>query len=110
MRGLSLARAAGDGVVEPQQHGGSHDRDEHTVEIEAGDAGRAERGEEIAAHHGADDSEYDIHQQPLAGAAHDLARDEARNQTQHNPGKNRHVTSPPLLASLTLYALAEKPL
>jgi hypothetical protein len=41
----------------------------------------------------------------LAGAADQLARDETRDQAQHNPGYNRHFTSPPLLVSLTLYAL-----
>jgi hypothetical protein len=43
----------------------------------------------------------------LARAAHQLARDEARDQAQHNPGNNRHFTSPPLLASLTLYVSFE---
>src|SRR5262245_61135044 len=54
-------RAAGNRVIDHKQHCSSHDRDKHAVEIEAGDAGCAERSEEIAAHHGADDAEHNIH-------------------------------------------------
>src|SRR4029453_15851964 len=81
-------------VIDHEQHRSPHDRDEHAVEIEAGNAGRAERGEEIAAHDGADDAEYNIHQQSLPCSADELARDETRDQSQDNPGDNRHVKSP----------------
>src|SRR6188472_978890 len=87
-------RAAGNCVIDHEQHRGSHDRDEHAVKIEAGDAGCAERGEEIAAHHGADDAEHNIHQHSLTCSADKLARDEACDQSQYNPGDNRHLKSP----------------
>src|SRR5262245_21964258 len=81
-----LRAAAADGVIDPQHQDGADDRDQHAPDIESGDAARAEHVEEITADHGADNAEHDIHQDALTGANIDLARDEARDQAQHNPG------------------------
>src|SRR4029079_9159038 len=88
------SRAAGNRVIDHEQHCGSHDRDKHAVEIEAGDAGCAERGEEIATHDGSYESEHTIDQHSLTCSTDKLARDEARDQSQYNPGDNRHLKSP----------------
>src|SRR4029079_5559425 len=53
-------RAAGNRVIDHRAHRGPHERDKHGVEIEAGDAGCAERGEEITTHHGSYDAEHNI--------------------------------------------------
>ena len=50
----------GDGVIQPQHHNGADGRDDHAPDIEAGDAAGAERGEQEAADHRADDAEQTI--------------------------------------------------
>ena len=72
-------------MIQPDNDGADHG-DEHVPQIEAGDAGRAKRREHITADHSADDPEHDVHQHALAGANEDLARDEAGDQAQHDPG------------------------
>src|SRR5688500_4069907 len=88
----------GDGVIQPQHHNGADGRDDHAPDVEAGDAAGAERGEQEAADHRADNAEHDVHQQALAGAHVNLAGNEARDKTQDNPGNDPHEG--PLLAAL----------
>jgi hypothetical protein len=92
-----LCAASTYGVIDPQDQDRADDRHKHAPDVEAGDAGRAEHSEQIAADHGSDDAEHDIHENTLTGADIDLARDEARDQAQDNPGYNRHFQFPSLL-------------
>src|SRR6476660_4652219 len=101
-----LRAAAADGMIDPQHQHGADDRDQHAPDVESGDAGLADHVEEIAADHGADDAEHDVHQDALTGADIDLARDEARDQAQHNPGYNRHFQFLPAVKSLLPIAAA----
>ena len=83
-------------MVQPQHDDGADRGDDHAPNVETGDARCAEGGEQIAANHRPDDAEHDIKQQALARAHVNLAGDEARDQTQDNPGNDPHEG--PLLA------------
>ena len=52
-------------VVEPKHDDRANDGCEHTVEIGAGEPGRADSCEEVSADHGADDPENEVKQQAL---------------------------------------------
>src|SRR5215831_13437842 len=77
--------AAGYGVIDPKHDHGADYRHQHAPDIEAGDAGRAQQIEQIAADYGTDDAEHNVHQDTLTRADVDLARDEAGDQAQDNP-------------------------
>src|SRR5262245_4696022 len=81
-----LRAAAADGVIDPKHQDGADDRDQHAPDIESGDAARAENTKQRTHDHDSDNTEHYSHNDALPVADIDLARDEARDQAQHNPG------------------------
>ena len=67
-------------MIGPKHDDGANDGDQHTVEIEAGDAGRTDGCEQEPADHGANDDKHDVEQQSLTRAREDVTGDKARNQ------------------------------
>src|ERR1700736_5282185 len=84
------ARSPAKRTTEQQDDDRADYRDEHAVEVEAGHSRLAEGGEEPAADDRADDAKQDVDEQPLAGLVDDLAGDEAGNQSEDDPGDDRH--------------------
>jgi hypothetical protein len=72
-------------VVEPKHDDRANDGYEHTVEIGAGEPGRADGCEEVSAHHGADDPKDKVKQQALTSASNEVAGHEPGHQSQKNP-------------------------
>src|SRR5579863_7564912 len=83
---------------EPVIHGKDDDgadyRDDHAPEVEACDPGDTEDVEEKAADERADDTDNDVESDTLAPLVDYFARDEARDQPQHDPSDDAHVTIP----------------
>lgn len=86
---LEVADAAGGNEAEQEgQHDGSDDGDEDGVE-EASGAGVAEGDHDEAADNGSDDADDDVDEWAEAGAAHDLAGEKAREETDDQPNEER---------------------
>ena len=77
-----ISSSARYGVIDHQDDDGANHCDHHAVEIEAGDAARADRSEDEAANNRADNAEHDVEEEALTGSVDDLARDEPGNQPQ----------------------------
>ena len=77
--------ASEDSVIEHEHDDRADNRDEHAPEIEPRDASAAEPSEDESPDEGADNTEHDIEDEPLALLIDDLARDEAGDQPQYDP-------------------------
>ena len=69
-------------MVSPENDDGTHNGDEHAVEIEAGDARRSDGGKQEAAEDRSDDAKHYVEQETLTRAIDDLAADETCDQPQ----------------------------
>src|SRR5277367_5068810 len=85
-----LSSAADSVINEEDDYGASHG-DQETVEIHAGYTGQAQESGEPSADDGADDAQNDVHDEALAPFINQLASDETGDQTEHDPGENRHL-------------------
>ena len=74
-------------MVNHENHHGADHRNHHAVQIQPGYAGPAERGKQPAANEGSDDAEQDVEHYSFASPIDQLAADEARDETQDDPGK-----------------------
>jgi hypothetical protein len=83
-------------VISREHDDRADDRNNHAVEVETGDAFRAEDAEQYAADNSTDDTEDDIEKESLALFVHNLAGDEAGDETQDEPTDDRHVSILPM--------------
>src|SRR5262249_51952351 len=96
--GASVARtrdglqrpSSGDRVVDYEYHYRPNNGDHQAVKVEPGDRTLAKRRKDKPANHGSHDPEHDVEEEARALFVDDLAGDEARDQSKHNPGDNRH--------------------
>jgi hypothetical protein len=75
-------------VIDDQHDDSADNGDEHAPKIEAGDPRLAEPLKKPAADHSSDDPEQDINEEPLPPAFHDLAGDEACDQSEDDPAED----------------------
>jgi hypothetical protein len=87
-------------MVNDQDDNGPNHGDQKAVQIEAGDADSAEPIEQPSTDHRADNPQEYIEDNPFASSVHQLAADEARQQSQNDPSNKRHGFVLPLSACL----------
>src|SRR5580765_2888273 len=92
--GLRPCSSASYGVIDDQdQHSPNHSNNK-AIQVYARDPVCSEHAEHPAPDYRANDTQHDIQEYPFASLVHKLAADEPSNQTQHDPGQNRHNPSP----------------
>jgi hypothetical protein len=64
------------------------------IHVYARDSVCSEHAEQPASDYRTHDSQHDVQEYPFASFVDELAAHEASDQTQHNPGQNRHNPSP----------------
>jgi hypothetical protein len=67
-----------------------YDRDDHAVEIEAGDPAYAEGAEDKPPDDSSDYTEYNIEKEAFTRFVSNLASDERRDEAQNDPRYDRH--------------------
>jgi hypothetical protein len=82
-------------MIAPKHHDRANDRYDHTPDVEAGYALRAERAEQNSSDNRAHDADGDIEPEALAALVDYLTANEARDETQYKPAYNSHLISPP---------------
>src|SRR6516165_9070065 len=78
-------------IVDQQHHDRPDNCDDHAVNINAGNAGRAEEIEQKSTHQGADNPQRDVDPKTLALFVDNLASDEPSNQAEYDPADDAHV-------------------
>ncbi len=81
-------------VHDHEQYHGASDRDEDAIEIEPVHTGSTERGHDPAADNRTNYADDDVEEYPLAVTVDDLARDEARDESDNDPRDDGHVFYP----------------
>jgi hypothetical protein len=80
------ATATEDRVLDAENDHGAQDGDEHAPDVEAINARGAEGIEDESTDDSAYDPENDVEDDAFSRLVHDLAGDEARNESQDDPG------------------------
>jgi hypothetical protein len=81
------------GVIDQQHHRRAHHRDDHAVNVQACDSGRAKQIKEKTADESANDSKGDVEPETLTLSINDLASDEPGDQAEDDPADDPHLST-----------------
>jgi hypothetical protein len=81
-------------VVDHEHDYGADHANEYAVQVEAGDAGKADGIRNEAADNGTDDSQNDVHEHPFALFVDQLAGNKSGDEAHDEPGKKSHTHAP----------------